>query len=149
MWREPFGHAGEAAQVGEHHHCVGAHLGRGKKALAELGIFEDLIREPGRDVAPESPPQHLLAPLDFRLELGAGHLAPQGARTHQGLDSRFERLVRRHRFIPKFLVWGGGYHSHAIVPTTGRAQARRTARGSAEERYGRLRRLKRRGVEPN
>ena len=69
---ELLGDAGEAAQVGEQHHRVGAHVGGGEQRVAQLRVLEDLVGDPRRHVTAEGLPQDLLATSDFRLELYRG-----------------------------------------------------------------------------
>ena len=103
MRLELLGDAGEAAQVGEQHHRVGARVGGGQQRVAQLRVLEDLVGDPRRDVAAEGLPQDLFAPPDFSLELSRGRLPAHRSRSHEGLDMGPQRLVSRH-WIPNEII---------------------------------------------
>jgi len=93
---ELFGNAGEAAQVREQHHHVGARIGRRQQCVAQLRVLEDLVSDPRGDVSTEGLPQELLAATDFRLELSRCCLSANRSRAYQGLYMGPQGLVPRH-----------------------------------------------------
>jgi hypothetical protein len=103
MRLELLGDAGEAAQVREQHDRVCARIRGGEQRVAQLRIFEDLVRNPRGDIAAEGLPQHFLAAPDFRLKLYRSCLPAHGSRAHQRLNVAPQSLVCRH-MIPNEII---------------------------------------------
>jgi hypothetical protein len=100
---ELLGNAGEATQVGEQHHRVGAHVGRGQHRVEQLRVLEDLVGDPGRHVAAERLAQHFLASPEFSFQLNRRRFPAHHPGAHEGLAMGPERLIRQHT-LPKEII---------------------------------------------
>src|SRR6185437_5962067 len=109
---QPLRNGGEAAKVGKEDDRMRAQILRGEQGIAQLGILENLVGKPRREVTAEGAPQYLLAPPDLRLELRGRELTAHRSRTHQLLDAGLQRLIDGQFLIPGYSSAKiEGYHS--------------------------------------
>jgi hypothetical protein len=81
---------------------VRPHVSRREQGVAQLRVFQNLVRKPWRNITAERLPHDVFAPSDFRLKLHRRDLATYGTSAHKRIDTGPERLVHRHN-IPKNL----------------------------------------------